>query len=87
MKWELYANNCGVWKREEERGKGSEDLKIESVGFGKEVGEKGGSGTKRKGERGSGAGNELNFAGGMVGGSRLSRGDKRSKRDINSRGV
>lgn len=49
--------------------------------------EKGGSGTKRKGERGSGAGNELNFAGGMVGGSRLSRGDKRSKRDINSRGV
>lgn len=30
---------------------------------------------------------ELNFAGGMVGGWRLSRGDKRSKRDINSRGV
>lgn len=29
----------------------------------------------------------LNFAGGMVGGWRLSRGDKRSKRDINSRGV
>lgn len=32
-------------------------------------------------------GDELNFAGGMVGGRRLSRGDKRSKRDINSRGV
>lgn len=30
---------------------------------------------------------ELNFTGGMVGGRRLSRGDKRSKRDINSRGV
>lgn len=44
-------------------------------------------GRKGKGRGGGGAGNELNFAGGMVGGSRLSRGDKRSKRDINSRGV
>lgn len=64
-------------------------MKIESVGgkVWKGGGRKGGSGTKWKGERRSVAGNELNFAGGMVGGSRLSRGDKRSKRDINSRGV
>lgn len=49
-------------------------------GGGNEVGRNGnGKGRKR--------GDELNFAGGMVGGRRLSRGDKRSKRDINSRGV
>lgn len=51
----LYANNCGVWKREEGRGKGSEDLKIESVGFGKEVGLKRGAvGRKGKGRGGVG---------------------------------
>lgn len=43
-------------------------------------GEQSGNERKRRGD-------ELNFTGGMVGGRRLSRGDKRSKRDINSRGV